>query len=46
MKKSGPYLHHKGEGEAVYNGPDKNKAFYCCMNKDCENFYKSVEVQE
>lgn len=46
MKKSGPYLHYKGEGEKIYDGPDKNKVYYCCMNEKCENFYKNIEIIE
>jgi hypothetical protein len=46
MTKSGPYLHYKEEGESVYNGPEKNKAYWYCMNEKCENCYKSIEVIE
>ena len=46
MKKSGPYLHREGEDGSVYDGPDKNKVYWCCMNEKCEDFYKSIETIE
>ena len=37
------YLYYKGEGDPVYDGADKNKVYWCCMNEKCKNFYKSIE---
>jgi len=42
MKESGPYMREKKEGEPVYIGPDI--IFYCCMNPECENFYKIIKI--
>jgi len=44
MKKSGPYLHTKNEGEKAYEG--SYDVYYYCMNKKCENFYKTVKKIE
>ena len=44
MKKSGPYLHRKDEGEPAHKGP--RVIYYCCMNEKCENVYKNIEILE
>lgn len=44
MFKSGPYLHNKPEGEPAYSGPDV--VYYCCKNSECENFNKTIKVEE
>jgi hypothetical protein len=44
MKKSGPYLHVKEEGQSVHKGP--SSAYYSCTNNKCEDYGKVIEVKE
>ena len=44
MKKSGPYLHVKEEGQPAHKGP--SPVYYCCMNKQCANYGKVIKVKE
>ena len=44
MKKSGPYLPRKEEGEPAHKG--HLPVYYCCMNENCDNFMKSIGVLE
>jgi hypothetical protein len=44
MKKSGPYLPRKEEGEPAHKDP--LPVYYCCLNKECENFGKNFKEFE
>jgi hypothetical protein len=44
MKKSGPYLHVKEEGQPAYKG--SSSVYYSCMNEKCEDYGKVIEVKE
>jgi hypothetical protein len=44
MKKSGPFLHEKKEGESAFRG--KSEVYCCCMNSDCGFFYKNIRSFE
>ena len=44
MKKSGPYLSRKGEGDIAHKGLSLTS--YCCMNEKCDAFYKNIEKLE
>ena len=44
MKKSGPYLPRKEESQPAHKG--SLPAYYSCMNENCENFMKGIEVPE